>query len=616
MRIVCIMPGRFQPFHASHYAVYRYLVSKFGNNNVYIVTSNKIQDKSPFSFKEKAFIMNRIYGIPYSQIINSNAPYKANSLVSYFDEDNTILVYASTGKDPRLSPGKYLKGKLPKNPKPFSEEAYIISVPLMSNKFQGEEISGTAIRNLFSSSKLSIQEKKNAFKTIFGRYDQSVFKLLMNKLGESLIRSKLNPIKTTLQQDNKMLLTCGGASGHMSHVFQDTQLSFNDFRIIINNLLSGKIDLESEATMKYDGQNINVSWKNGRLVGARNKGHQKNFGQTAPDVLGIKNMFSGRGAIQEAFVYAMIDLQRAFSALGERQLDDIFGQGRRWLALEIIYPKTANVIPYDRSMLVFHNITEVDKSGNKIKVDNSMAKTVYSILLSVNANIQKHFSIHPPTVIRLPKISNFAARKSYYLSKLNDLQKRFKLPGTATLQDYNDAYWKNLIQTKAASFKCEVPKALMDALITRWSRLDKSASINLIKTLCNHPEFLNWILSFDKRDHSVIYKKNAQDWQILFMELTSQVLKNLGQYMVVNPENAVKKLSAELLATAEEIKSSGNLALIGKATALMNRINALGGTKAIVPTQGIVFTYKGNIYKATGLFSDINMILGALKYAR
>ncbi|HRT03427.1 MAG TPA: hypothetical protein P5513_05765 [Candidatus Diapherotrites archaeon] len=42
--------------------------------------------------------------------------------------------------------------------------------------------------------------------------------------------------------------------------------------------MSGKIDLESEATMKYDGQNINVSWKNGKLIGARNKGHMKNFG--------------------------------------------------------------------------------------------------------------------------------------------------------------------------------------------------------------------------------------------------------------------------------------------------------------------------------------------------
>jgi nicotinamide mononucleotide adenylyltransferase len=41
MRIVCIYPGRFQPFHTSHYSIYKYLVSKFGSNNVYIVTSNK-----------------------------------------------------------------------------------------------------------------------------------------------------------------------------------------------------------------------------------------------------------------------------------------------------------------------------------------------------------------------------------------------------------------------------------------------------------------------------------------------------------------------------------------------------------------------------------------------
>jgi len=35
------------------------------------------------------------------------------------------------------------------------------------------------------------------------------------------------------------------------------------------------------------------------------------------------------------------------------------------------------------------------------------------------------------------------------------------------------------------------------------------------------------------------------------MELTSEVLKNLGEYMVVNPNNVVKKLSSELLAIAE-----------------------------------------------------------------
>lgn len=611
MRIVCIMPGRFQPFHTSHYGVYKYLVSKFGSGNVYIVTSNKIEGKSPFSFKQKEMMMTKVFGIPSSQILNSNTPYNVDSLSSKFNQNDTVLVYASTEKDPRLKPGKYFKGSLPKNPKPFKQQAYSISVPLMSNKFNGQEISGTTVRTLFSSSKLTYEQKKKAFKMIFGKYDESVFKLLMNKLGGNLNQELLG-IKDS--KDNRVLLTCGGASGHMTHIFQDTQLTFNDFRSIINNLLSGKINLESQATMKYDGQNINVSWKNGKLVAARNKGHQKNFGETAPDVLGIKNMFAGRGAIQEAFTFAMIDLQRAFSAMPKSQLDQIFGQGKRWLALEIIYSPTANVIPYDKSMLVFHNLTEVDQAGNKVKVDGSMAKSIYSIILSVNANVQKHFAIHPPTVVRLPKITNFSARKGYYMSKLASLQQRYKLSGKSTLQDYNDAYWETLIRGKASSMKYEVPKDLMNALLTRWSRFDKSASINTIKTLCKSPEFLNWILSFDKNDHYSTAKKNAYDWQTLFMELTSQVLKNLGQYMVVNPENAVKKLSAELLATAEEIKNSSNLALVGKATALMNRINALGGTKAIVPTQGIVFTYKGNIYKATGLFSDINAILGALKY--
>ena len=663
MRIVCIYPGRFNPFHSSHYAVYKYLTSKFGSKNVYIVTSDIVKDKSPFTFKEKAFIMNKMFKIPYSNILQKNEPYKAEKLTSEFDPNNTVLVYVSTEKDPGRTVGRYFKGQLPKNPKPYKQQAYIINIPLIHNTIQGQEVSGTTIRNLFSSKNLSIQQKKKIFKQIFGKYDQSVFKLMINKLSnqkESLLRQKVQNVKfldktlnhilsgrfpitnkqfsqlnknkitysfhycdvngfkkllaiqgtakvisTTSANDivmfrwgmwseggiccflrgnflvgdtvdlgtspdetgrrwisritavfnsdliaqkwynyvrylknvwnkysekeqndpkikyefikrffnhhssfiekykkyyipwninkppmasydqvllnrikiisicalqknkkllapyqnkfpityvghneqsqftkwynscrslikqetfntknNRILLTCGGASGHTLHIFQDTQLTFNDLKIIINNLLSGKINLESEASIKYDGQNINVSWKNGKLVGARNKGHFKNFGQTALDIMGMKKMFQGRGAIQEAFVYAMIDLQRAFSNLSKKELDQIFGNGRKWLSLEIIYPKTANVIPYDRSMLIFHNVTEVNENGNIVKIDNSMAKSLYSILTSVNANVQKHFSINPPTIVNLPQITNFSERKKYYLSKLNVLQQK------------------------------------------------------------------------------------------------------------------------------------------------------------------------------------------------
>jgi hypothetical protein len=100
--------------------------------------------------------MNRLFGIPTSQILNSTTPYKGESLSSKFNKDNTVLVYASSEKDPGRTVGNYFRGQLPKDPKPFKDAAYIIPVPMMSNKFEGQEISGTTIRTLFSTNKLSV----------------------------------------------------------------------------------------------------------------------------------------------------------------------------------------------------------------------------------------------------------------------------------------------------------------------------------------------------------------------------------------------------------------------------------------------------------------------------
>jgi len=53
MNKVCIYPGRFQPFTSNHYNVYKYLVSKFGKNNVFIISHDSKGDdqKSPFTGK-------------------------------------------------------------------------------------------------------------------------------------------------------------------------------------------------------------------------------------------------------------------------------------------------------------------------------------------------------------------------------------------------------------------------------------------------------------------------------------------------------------------------------------------------------------------------------------
>ena len=49
-------------------------------------------------------------------------------------------------------------------------------------------------------------------------------------------------------------------------------------------------------------------------------------------------------------------------------------------------------------------------------------------------------------------------------------------------------------------------------------------------------------------------------------------------------------------------------------TQQLNKINSIGGFKTIVPSEGIVFIYKGNTYKLTGAFAPINQITGMMAF--
>lgn len=600
-RIIAVYPGRFQPFHASHYAVYLYLVRRFGKQNVYIVTSNKTQKgRSPFTFKQKQSIISRLYGISTNNIIMSPQPYRVDTYMNRFISNSDVIVFPVTGKDAdRMKPGKFIKGQIDKFKnvlQPMQDAGYTYKIPLMFNKVRGKEVSGTSVRQLLGSSQYDIEQKKKIFRQIFGKYDQSIFQMLTGKLSQNLIVE--------------------GAAGHMAHIFDQTELTFKDFKQIINMLLSGNIHVEAQATMKYDGQNIMVTWKNNKLVAARNKGHMRNFGQKALDASKMRAFFSGRGQLQKAFVFAMIDLHRAIGQLSDGIRNGLFEEGKKWLNLQILYPPTANVIPYDVSMLVFHNITQINQKGDTVSVDNTQAQAIYSALVQVNANVQKHFGFIPPTVVELPKTQNFAARKNYYLGRLARLQSKYKLSGNSTLQDYNDAFWKQFITQVASSIGYKVPKNVMDGLLTRWSQFNKSYSVNHMKRQIQDEAFLTWARKFDKQDHRSIAKQNAYDWQILFMQLTAQVLQNLTQFMVANPDRAIQKLRSDLQKTIQQIRNTSDPRLIRNMQSHLRKIEAIGGIQAIVPTQGIVFTYKGRTLKMTGLFSSVNQILGALKYAR
>ena len=187
-------------------------------------------------------------------------------------------------------------------------------------------------------------------------------------------------------------------------------MTFSDFKTLIINTLQGKLDSEGTVTEKTDGQNIMISWKGGKLIAARNKGHIKKFWCWCIRYQRNKKYVSGRGDIEKAFVSAMSDLQKAVGGLSEKQKNKIFDEGKKFMSLEVIYPKTSNVIPYDKSLLQFHGTIEYNSAGSPIGEDRGSARMLAGMIKQINQNIQKTYSITKPFVSKLPKVKDFSQK--------------------------------------------------------------------------------------------------------------------------------------------------------------------------------------------------------------
>jgi len=424
-------------------------------------------------------------------------------------------------------------------------------------------------------------------------------------------------IKESINLDEEVkLLIEGGAYGHLNHPFDDKNLTFSDFKTLIINTLQGNLDSEGAVTEKTDGQNIMISWKNGKLIAARNKGHIKNHGANALSVSGIKNMFAGRGEIETAFVSAMRDLEKALKGLSKKQKDKIFGEGKKFMSLEVIYPKTANVIPYDKSLLQFHGTIEYDTDGSPIGEDRGSARMLAGMIKQINQNIQKTYSITKPFVTNLPKVKNFAKRQSYFLGKLKKLQNQYNLGDTDTLADYHQAYWMEYIYNGAKQTDYKNPSNnILIKLTKRWAFFDKSYKIPQIrKDLQKYPKFLDWVMTTDKIDHAKLQKQHIRDWEVLFFELGAEILSNLSDFIAANPSKSAQQIRKDLKSAINKVKKSKDPKVLNTLKVQLDRLNAIGGLKAVVPSEGITFVYKGKLFKYTGAFAPANQILGMLKF--
>ena len=328
------------------------------------------------------------------------------------------------------------------------------------------------------------------------------------------IKESIQRLVSDLPTNGRELLLMGGAYGHMSHPFDDKDLTFGDLKKIITLGLSGQLNREDNVTEKTDGQNLMVSFKDGKLIAARNKGHLKNKGKTALTIKDVERKFKGRGAIRDAFVYAMRDLTKAIGALSKKQQDKIFGNGSKFMSLEVMWPASENVVNYDITELVFHGAMEYDDSGRVIGQAKDSARMLQGMIKQVNQHVQKHYKISKPNFVNVPKHQDFGKMKKKYIGRLQKLQNTYSLKDNDTFALYHQMYWQEFIFNAAKQFKFKITNEMLVKLTKRWAFFDKSYTIPMMKKdMKDNPKFLDWALTTDKVDKNRMVKDNMKPFE-------------------------------------------------------------------------------------------------------
>lgn len=447
--------------------------------------------------------------------------------------------------------------------------------------------------------------------------------------------------------DNPLVLLEGGAYGHMSHIYENFDLSFYDLKDMIGRLLQGQIKSIKE---KVDGQALAVSMNDdGEVIFARNKGHLKNFGQDALDWKQVCETFAGRGDLSDAFCYAARDISDALSALNPKVRELRFGKYdarvptkkgndsevatiKRWLNCEIVWPETTNVVPYNHRLIILHNYDAFDVDGVKRDSDfNEFAEKIRVELESVNSDIQKRFKITTMPLLSLPPVKDFEKQRDAFIFRINTMQAESRLTDSSKLGEYYAQRMKSMIEQAANSMNFVVNDNVMSVLIDRWLFNKKNRNIRDIHGMIKSSEqqydsagqFSNWVKTTDKRDmlNKLISDIKAPIKDIV-TDLGIAVMNNMKDFLTLDPTGASADMKNAIEKVIQQVEATGDLDVTAKIDGYLKSVVRAGGFDQIVPSEGLTFTYKPehsethSVYKLTGAFADINQIIGFFKYSR
>lgn len=420
----------------------------------------------------------------------------------------------------------------------------------------------------------------------------------------------------------RFLLKEGGAAGHMAHPYEDTDLTFEEIESMIDAALTGEVEYAQE---KLDGQNLMVTYKDGKVLSARNKGQLKNAAEKAMTKADMEaSMAHLPDNVKNSFLDAMGDMEAAINKLSPGEKEQYFGNGKKFVNMEVLHPASQNVAAYGVTELRMHNIQEYDEEGNVVGSDAAAPAKLQAALDRVEATSQSTYDIKSTDMVNLKKTADYQKQKDQLLADLDRIRSKYNLSKSSKLGLYFQNAWMDYIKKAAKDYQYDIPADILQNIVNRWAFGSKTPDLRQLRQSITNSQFQQWFIETDKgpavRDEKKAIVEPVED---IFLKLGVFVLQSLEGLVAINPNDSIAKMKGELASSIEAIKQKASNSEMGDDDASMRflkhqlkRLEKIGGFNAILPTEGIVFKYNGKLYKLTGAFAPLNQIIGYIKFGR
>lgn len=404
----------------------------------------------------------------------------------------------------------------------------------------------------------------------------------------------------------------GGAAGHMLHPFDVDEFTFGDYKQLVNDLFSTRLE---HITEKLDGMNIFATvTPNGEPRFARNAGQIK--GDDAG--MGIEDMeerWGGEGkdtSILDAYKNAFYLFSDAVSSL--RDPAGFFnGDGYKLYAnCEVIDKTHPNAVPYAKTLLSVHNLVafSTDGTGQRIGIPEDVMQQKMSVLKQLLPTVNSRYGgtqVTPEVVIQIREDNNDTME--HFISLVDHIEEYAGVGDDTSLIDYRKEMILKYIPDHGFGILLDNP--FTDYFINRWVYGQKQPTIvqlrkqMLTSGLEGADQIYAAAVQFEKEVLPEAMKEIMEPVENFFYSLGNEVISRCqGLANEGNEDETVQVLVKQLENTKELIRQSADPELAKEMTYWLYRLSTLDNKYN--PTEGIVFNYRGRTMKLTGSFAALN----------